>query len=49
MADRWQSTPDGIKGHDFQFWSAPLKFGSDGSIEPLKNITRWDIVWGAGN
>jgi hypothetical protein len=49
MADRWQSTPDGIKGHDFQYWSAPLKFGPDGSIEPLKNITRWDIIWGAGN
>ena len=49
MADRWQSTPDGIKGHDFQFWSAPLKFGPDGSIEPLRNITRWDIIWSAGN
>ncbi len=49
MGDRWQSTPDGIKGHDFQFWSAPLKFDADGSIEPLKNIARWDIIWGAGN
>jgi beta-xylosidase len=49
MADRWQSTPDGIKGHDFQFWSAPLRFRSDGSIEPVKNIARWDIIWGTGN
>ena len=49
MADRWQSTPDGIKGHDFQFWSAPLKFGPDDSIEPLKDVARWHIMWGAGN
>ncbi len=49
MADRWQSTPDGIKGHDFQFWSAPLKFNPDGSIEPLKDVARWHIAWGPGN
>jgi hypothetical protein len=49
MADRWQSTPDGVKGHDFQFWSAPLKFDPDGSIEPLKDVAQWHITWGAGN
>jgi len=45
MGDRWESTPDGIKGHDFQFWSAPLTFSPDGDIQPMKNIGRWDITW----
>jgi beta-xylosidase len=31
--DRWKSTPDGEKAHDFQFWQ-PLKFSNE-SIEPL--------------
>jgi hypothetical protein len=45
MADRWGSRPDGSKGHDFQFWSAPLKFSPDGDILPIENIGRWDITW----
>ncbi len=35
MGDRWGSRPDGIKGHDFQYWSSPLKFRADGTIESL--------------
>jgi len=35
MADRWGSRPDGIKGHDFQYWSSPLVFNADGSIQKL--------------
>jgi len=42
MADRWGSSPDGYKGHDFQFWEL-LKFGPDGAILPLRGITRWYI------
>jgi beta-xylosidase len=49
MADRWGSCPDGIKGHDFQFWSAPLKFNPDGDILPIENIGRWDITWAWGD
>ena len=41
MGDRWGSRPDGIKGHDFQFWSAPLEFAPDDSIAPLKNVPSW--------
>lgn len=41
MADRWNSRPDGIKGHDLQYWSPPLRFASDGSIEPMDNIATW--------
>jgi beta-xylosidase len=29
--DRWQSAPDGIKGHDFTYWSA-LAFQPDGNV-----------------
>jgi hypothetical protein len=49
MGDRWQSCPDGVKGHDFQFWSAPLKFSPDGDILPIENIGRWDITWAWGD
>ena len=50
MADRWQSAPDGIKGHDFQFWSAPLKFNPyNDTILPIENIGRWDITWAWGD
>ena len=50
MADRWQSTPDGIRGHDFQFWSAPLKFNPyDDTILPVEKVARWDITWSWGD
>lgn len=42
MGDRWQSAPDGIKGHDFQFW-VPLEFGPDGELLSLKDSARWQI------
>ena len=43
MADRWGSSPDGVKGHDFQFW-ALLKFSPDGHILPVRNVARWYIM-----
>jgi hypothetical protein len=43
MADRWGSRPDGIKGHDLQFWSAPLRFSADGSIAPIENDATWSL------
>jgi hypothetical protein len=49
IADRWKSSSDGIKGHDFQFWSAPLKFTPDGDILPIKEVARWYITRVAGN
>ena len=36
MGDRWGSRPDGVKGHDFQYWSSPLVFTEDGGILPMK-------------
>ena len=41
MADRWGSRPDGVKGHDLQFWSAPLRFTPEGMIEPIENNSNW--------
>ena len=49
MADRWGSRPDEIKGHDFQFWSAPLKFGRDGSILPIESLPQWRADLAVGN
>lgn len=43
MADRWGSRPDGVKGHDFQFWSAPLRFDSEGNILPIENTPQWSL------
>ena len=43
MGDRWHSRPDGIKGHDFQYWSSPLKFNEDGSIESLSWENEWAV------
>ena len=48
MADRWESAPDEVKGHDFQFWSPPLKFNpDDNAILPVENVLRWDLTWSA--
>lgn len=33
--DRWQQAPDGIKGHEPQFW-VPLRFDASGNIEDVR-------------
>jgi hypothetical protein len=48
MADRWGSRPDGIKGHDFQFWSPPLRFTPEGMIEPIENTPEWSAKMQVG-
>ena len=40
-ADGWYSTPDGTRGHDFQYWSSPMEFNADGTIQPLKLTPQW--------
>jgi len=40
--DRWQQAPDGIKGHEPQFW-VPLKFSDDGSIEKVDWVDQFEI------
>ena len=44
MADLWGSRPDGVKGHDLQFWSAPLHFTAGGAIEPIDATPAWKAV-----
>lgn len=41
MGDRWHSTPDNVKGHDFQVW-LPLTFQGK-SIRHFKGLTDWEI------
>lgn len=48
MGDCWQSSPDGLIAHDYQFWS-PLEFAPDGQILPLKNLNEWRITWTFNN
>jgi hypothetical protein len=44
MADLWGSASDNIKGHDYQYWSAPLRFTSSGDIEPLEWSDKWTVT-----
>ena len=43
--DRWQQSPDGLKGHDPQLW-VPLVFNADNSVAPLRWLDNFtlDIV-----
>ena len=49
MADRWGSTPDGIKGHDYQYWSSPLVFNEDGTIQKLSFVNTFSLDLASGN
>jgi hypothetical protein len=42
MADLWGSRPDGIKGHDLQYW-IPLEFNDDGSIRKLRWMNAFQL------
>ncbi len=44
IGDRWQSTPDGMKGHDFTYWTSPLQFDEDGMIRRLEWEDRWTVM-----
>lgn len=43
MGDKWGSKTDGIKGHDFQYWSSPLQFAEDGSVKTLQAEDKWSV------
>jgi hypothetical protein len=43
MGDLWGSASDGIKGHDYQFWSAPLQFYKNGLIRLIEWKDKWSI------
>ncbi len=44
MGDLWGSATDGIKGHDYQFWSKPFEFYSNGLIKPLEWIHQYRLT-----
>lgn len=44
MADLWGSASDNVKGHDYQYWAAPLEFDPKGDIEPMKWVDTWRVT-----
>ena len=40
VGDRWQSTPDDMKGHDFLYISEPLTFAANGNIARMAAFTN---------
>jgi hypothetical protein len=42
IGDRWQSSPDGIKGHDFTFWY-PLVFDNTGNVTAMTWVDNFTI------
>ncbi|WP_343768200.1 family 43 glycosylhydrolase [Gangjinia marincola] len=43
IGDLWGSASDNIKGHDYQYWSTPLNFNPDGSIQSLEWTDEWSV------
>ena len=43
MGDLWGSASDNVKGHDYQYWSSPLRFDEQGWIGELEleGVVRW--------
>lgn len=49
LGDRWQSTPNGIKGNDYVYISEPMVFDTNGNIGPLASFTTsWTANLAAG-
>ena len=44
MGDLWGSASDNNKGHDYQYWGAPLIFDEEGDIEPMEWVDEWKTV-----
>ncbi len=44
MGDFWGSATSGIKGNDFQYWSAPLQFYKNGVIKQLQWADSWKVT-----
>ena len=43
IGDLWGSASDNIKGHDYQYWGAPLEFNEDGTIQTMRWADRWSF------
>ncbi len=42
IGDRWQQSPDGIKGHDPTYWGL-LSFSGNGSIVPMSFTNEFQV------
>jgi hypothetical protein len=42
IGDRWQSAPDGIKGHDFTYFF-PLSFTADGNVTAMQLVDSFEV------
>lgn len=42
QGDRWQTAPDQLKSHDFQFWTK-LQFGAKGEILPMHWVNEFEL------
>ncbi len=40
--DRWQSSPDGVKSHDFTYFF-PLRFAIDGNVTAMETVENFQI------
>eukprot|EP01047_Picozoa_sp_COSAG01_P014619 COSAG01_NODE_715_length_14093_cov_64.209233_15_plen_406_part_00 len=43
QGDRWQTAPDHLKSHDFQYWTK-LEFGVHGEIKPMQWIDEFPLA-----
>jgi beta-xylosidase len=42
QGDKWQSAPDGSKGHDFTYWT-PMSFDQDGNVKYMNYTANFTI------
>jgi hypothetical protein len=42
QGDKWQSSPDGAKGHDFTYWT-PMSFDQDGNVQYMNYTANFTI------
>ena len=42
QGNKWQSSPDGTKGHDFTYWS-PLSFDQDGNVKYMNYTSSFTL------
>jgi len=42
QGDKWQSSPDGAKGHEFTYWT-PMNFDQDENVKYLNYTANFTI------
>lgn len=44
MGDLWGSASDNVKGHDYQYWGAPLQIDENGNIKRMDWVDEWSVT-----